>query len=183
MTTIRSDRAAQGDAATNEGSQTARTGTRPAPAFEMKVRVYYEDTDAGGIVYHANYLRYFERARTDWLRSLGAAHTEIDARHGVLLVVRDMSIDFQRPARLDDELVVDVRVLESRRATLRLEQVARHATSGETLVAARMRVAAIDRGTQRATGFPRWLADRFARAADPASAPSGALDDPIIEED
>ena len=133
----------------------------PAPAFEMRVRVYYEDTDAGGIVYHANWLRYFERARTDWLRGLGAVHTELDARHGLLFVVRDLAIDYVRPARLDDELIVDVRVLEARRASMQLAQVARDVRGGDALVVSSLRVAAIDRGTGRPVGFPRWLVERF----------------------
>lgn len=133
----------------------------PAPAFELRVRVYYEDTDAGGIVYHANYLRYFERARTDWMRSLGAVHSELDARHGLVFVVRDMAIDYLAPARLDDELLVDVHVLETRRASMRLAQYARLAGREEPLVACALRIAAIDRGTGRPAGFPRWLTDRF----------------------
>lgn len=132
------------------------------PAFEMRVRVYYEDTDAGGIVYYANYLRYFERARTDWLRALGAVHSEIDRDHGLVLVVKDMAIDYLAPARLDDELLVDVRVLEARRASLRLAQSARDATSGAARVISSVRVAAIDRASGRATGFPRWLSQAVA---------------------
>ncbi len=85
-------------------------------AFSIPVRVYYEDTDAGGIVYHANYLRFLERARTDWLRALGAVHSRIAENSGAVFVVRDMTIDFQSPARLDDLLTVDVRVLEAKRA-------------------------------------------------------------------
>lgn len=137
------------------------TASLPAPAFEMRVRVYYEDTDAGGIVYHANYLRYFERARTDWLRALGAVHTELDAAHGLVFIVRDLAIDYVAPARLDDELVVDVRILEARRASMRLAQTARLPGCGEPLVVSSLRVAAIDRGTGRAAGFPRWLVERF----------------------
>ncbi len=133
----------------------------PATAFEMRVRVYYEDTDAGGIVYYANYLRYFERARSDWLRAIGAVHTEIDARDGLLFVVKDLAIDYLAPARLDDELIVDVRVLELRRASMRLAQFARDARSGDPRVISSVRVAAIDRGSGRAVGFPRWLTERL----------------------
>jgi acyl-CoA thioester hydrolase len=133
-----------------------------APVFTMRLRVYYEDTDAGGIVYYANYLRYFERARTDWLRSMGAVHTELDAAHGLVFVVRDLAIDYIAPARLDDELVVGVHVLEARRASMRLAQTARRADgTGGTLVLSSVRVAALDRGTGRAVGFPRWLIDRL----------------------
>ena len=139
----------------------------PPPAFEMRVRVYYEDTDAGGIVYHANYLRFFERARTDWLRALGAVHTELDAAHGLVFVVKELAIDYRAPARLDDELVVDVRVLEARRASMRLAQLARHPGSDDPLVVSSLRVAAIDRGTGRPVGFPRWLVERFAAPARP----------------
>lgn len=127
----------------------------------MRVRVYYEDTDAGGIVYHANYLRYFERARTDWMRSLGAVHSELDAQHGLVFVVRDLAIDYLAPARLDDELIVDVHVLEARRASMRVVQFARLPGREDPLTAAALRIAAIDRGTGRPAGFPRWLTDRF----------------------
>lgn len=133
----------------------------PQPAFETRVRVYYEDTDAGGIVYHANWLRYFERARTDWLRSLGAIHRELAANDGVLLVVRDLCIDYRQPARLDDELRIDVCLLEVRRASLRLQQSASPAGGGDYLVRAELRVAAIDAHTQRAAGLPRWLHDKL----------------------
>lgn len=133
----------------------------PAPAFEMRVRVYYEDTDAGGIVYYANYLRFFERARSDWLRRIGAVHTELDAQSGLVFVVKDVAIDYIAPARLDDELVVDVRVQEARRASMRLAQLARDAASGEPRVISSVRVAAIDRRSGRAVGFPRWLTERL----------------------
>jgi len=137
--------------------------TLGAPAFEMRIRVYYEDTDAGGIVYYANYLRYFERARTDWLRAIGAVHSELDASHGLVFVVRDMAIDYIAPARLDDELTVDVRVLEARRASMQLAQCARRAGEEQPLVLSCVRVAAIDRGTGRPVGFPRWLTGRLAQ--------------------
>jgi len=137
----------------------------PPPAFELRVRVYYEDTDAGGIVYYANYLRYFERARTDWLRTLGALHTEIDAAHGLVFVVKDLAIEYVAPARLDDALVVDVRVLEARRASMRLAQLARREGAAAPLVVSSVRIAAIDRGTGRPAGFPRWLVERFQTSA------------------
>jgi acyl-CoA thioester hydrolase len=131
-------------------------------AFESRLRVYYEDTDAGGIVYHANWLRYFERVRTDWLRSLGAVHRELAQRDGVLLVVRDMHIDYRLPAALDDELRVDVGLLEARRASLRLRQSAWSVPDGRLLVQAELRVAAIDARHHRAAGLPRWLLARLA---------------------
>ncbi|MEK9720215.1 MAG: YbgC/FadM family acyl-CoA thioesterase [Quisquiliibacterium sp.] len=135
----------------------------PDPVYQAHIRIYYEDTDAGGIVYHANYLRYFERARTDWLRGLGAVHREMDAAHGLLFVVREMALDYIAPARLDDEIIADVRVLESRRATMRLAQCARKVDSDSPLVLSSLRVAAIERSSGRPTGFPIWLRDRLSR--------------------
>ncbi len=75
-------------------------------AFEWPVRVYYEDTDAGGIVYHASYLRFAERARTEWLRALGFGQRDMAERFGCVFAVRRCSLDYRRPARLDDALVV-----------------------------------------------------------------------------
>jgi acyl-CoA thioester hydrolase len=89
--------------------------------FRWPVRVYYEDTDAGGIVYYANYLRFFERARTEWLRSLGGpSHSEIADARDEVFVVRGVSIEYLRPARLDDMLELELAVAEGRRASLTL---------------------------------------------------------------
>jgi acyl-CoA thioester hydrolase len=92
----------------------------------IEVRVYYEDTDAGGIVYYANYLRFFERARTDWLRAAGISQQELSQVEGLNLVVRECAIQYLRPARLDDLLAVEVAVSDPvkdiGRASLRLTQ-------------------------------------------------------------
>jgi acyl-CoA thioester hydrolase len=72
--------------------------------FTWTVRVYYEDTDAGGIVFYANYLKFFERARTEWLRALGVGQQLMAEEHGALFVVKNTSVDYHAPARLDDEL-------------------------------------------------------------------------------
>jgi acyl-CoA thioester hydrolase len=74
--------------------------------FSWRARVYWEDTDAGGVVYYANYLRYMERARTEWLRTLGYCQRDLATNHGVLFAVTRVKIDYRRPARLDDELAV-----------------------------------------------------------------------------
>ncbi len=87
------------------------------------VRVYYEDTDAGGLVYHANYLRWAERARTEMMRLLGAEHTRLLAEEGAIFAVRRCSMEFDRPARLDDVLEVRSRILEVRGASMDIEQV------------------------------------------------------------
>src|SRR5450631_489830 len=87
------------------------------------VRVYYEDTDAGGVVYHANYLRYAERARSEALRDLGVPHQEMTTQHGVMFMVRRVKVDYLGPARLDDSLVVVTEPLAVRAASADLRQV------------------------------------------------------------
>jgi acyl-CoA thioester hydrolase len=130
-----------------------------ARRFSIRVRVYYEDTDAGGIVYHATYLRWMERARTDWLRALGERHGELAESAGVQFVVSELAIRYRRPARLDDLLDVDLEVVELRRASLRLVQRTRPAGGGETIADADVRVAVMDRRTGRPAGLPRRLLD------------------------
>lgn len=141
----------------------APVATAPGASFEFPVRVYYEDTDAGGIVYYANYLRFFERARTEWLRALGATHRQLEDDDGLLFVVRDLSIEYRKPARLDDELVIDVRVAQARRASLTLTQSARHAGSTEALVTASVRIAVLRRGASRPAALPDWLLQELNR--------------------
>ena len=129
----------------------------------LRVRVYYEDTDAGGIVYHATYLRWMERARTDWLRALGERHVDLAHSAGLQFVVGELSIRYRRPARLDDLLDVDLEVLEVRRASLRLAQRVRRAAGepdGGALVAdAEVRVAVMDRRSGRPAALPKRLLD------------------------
>jgi len=93
-------------------------------SFQFPIRVYWEDTDAGGIVFYANYLKFFERARTEWLRSLGIAQGALRDSTGGMFVVRETSVRYHRPARLDDELLVTARVETAGRASLTLAQEA-----------------------------------------------------------
>ena len=86
------------------------------------IRIYYEDTDAGGIVYHANYLRFAERARTEALRELGVPHAELVAQHNLMFVVRRLELDYIRPARLDDSLTVVTTPLQIAGASITLWQ-------------------------------------------------------------
>lgn len=92
--------------------------------FGWPVRVYWEDTDAGGIVFYANYLKFFERARTEWLRSLGIHQRELRESSGGMFVVGAAALDYHRPARLDDQIEVTARIAEQGRASLVLEQQA-----------------------------------------------------------
>jgi len=92
--------------------------------FHWPVRIYWEDTDAGGIVFYANYLKFFERSRTEWLRSLGIAQQDLKDDSGCMFVVTDATLRYHRPARLDDELVVTARLIETGRASMILKQQA-----------------------------------------------------------
>lgn len=110
-------------------------------AHELALRVYYEDTDAGGIVYHANYLRFAERARTEWLRALGLDHPTLLARHGCQFTVRRCRVDYRRPARLDDALTVRTRVVGHGGARVALRQEV--CRDGEPLVTLEVELAVI----------------------------------------
>ena len=90
--------------------------------FGFSVRVYWEDTDAGGIVFYANYLKFFERARTEWLRSLGIGQQQLLESTGAMFVVAQTNVRYLRPARLDDELIVTANVIETGRASLTVLQ-------------------------------------------------------------
>ena len=92
--------------------------------FSFSVRVYWEDTDAGGIVFYANYLKFFERARTEWLRSLGIGQQQLLKSTGAMFVVAQTNMRYLRPARLDDELIVTAHVIETGRASLTVLQQA-----------------------------------------------------------
>ena len=92
--------------------------------FQWPIRVYWEDTDAGGIVFYANYLKFFERSRTEWLRSLGIAQQSLRKSTGGIFVVTETSLRYHRPARLDDELIVTTSLIEKGRASLIIGQKA-----------------------------------------------------------
>ena len=109
----------------------------------MPVRVYYEDTDAAGIVYYANYLKFAERGRTEMMRDLGFAHSEIAGDTGIVFTVRRCAADYRAAARLDDMLTVETRIQEIGAATLSLDQQIRR--DGETIVALDVLVACVGR--------------------------------------
>ena len=124
----------------------------------IRVRVYYEDTDAGGIVYYANYLRYFERARTDWLRAVGVSQREFSTLEGLNLVVRDCAVQYLRPARLDDLLEIEVGLANPAtdvgRASLRFSQRALRVDDGAVLATGTVRVACVDLRAGRPVALP-----------------------------
>lgn len=119
----------------------------PEP-FVWPIRVYWEDTDASGVVYHANYLRWFERARTEWLRARGYDQEKLRLEVGIAFTVADLSIQYKRPARLDDQVEVVTQVEEVKNITLILSQTLRRAEKPEELMCkATVRVACIDANT------------------------------------
>jgi acyl-CoA thioester hydrolase len=123
--------------------------------FQWDVRVYYEDTDSGGVVYYANYLRFMERARTEWMRSLGFEQDRLLAEHGILFAVRSASLDFLRPARFNDRLNVTVEMRHRGRASLTLEQsVLRHGDSTGPLCTGTVKIACIEAATFRPQPIP-----------------------------
>lgn len=109
--------------------------------FALSVRVYYEDTDSGGVVYYANYLKFMERARSEWLRSLGFEQDELIAREGVLFAVRSVAVDYRRPARFNDLLTVTASVVRRGGASITfLQQVVR---GDELLVTGEVKIASL----------------------------------------
>ncbi len=132
----------------------------------LPIRVYYDDTDAGGVVYYANYLRMAERARTEMLRAIGAGHTALAGNDGVMLTVRRCEIDYLRPARLNDALTVHSRITEIGGASLTAEQVVRR--DNADLARLTLRIACVTTAG-RAARMPAGLRDalrRFRHAAD-----------------
>ena len=133
--------------------------TKPtsAPAFTWPVRVYWEDTDAGGVVYHASYLRFFERARTEWLRAHGIDQSTVRERFRVVFVVRDIAIEFQAPAKLDDELDVLIDAVELRSASMSFAQRILRRCDGAVLTSARVRAACVSAADFRPQRIPEAL--------------------------
>jgi acyl-CoA thioester hydrolase len=127
--------------------------------FALPVRVYYEDTDAGGVVYYANSLRFLERARTEWLRALGFGQAALMAEAGLAFAVRSLTTEFLKPARLDDLLHVVSTIETLGRAQVCFAQQIERAE--ETLVTAKVRVACLDLKRGKATAMPAELYEQF----------------------
>lgn len=131
--------------------------------FTWPARVYWEDTDAGGIVYYANYLRFLERARTEWLRARGHSQQALAQDPGILFTVVSLNIDYRAPAQLDDVLEVSCEPKAEGMASMRFIQGIHRAGSGgmaaQLLVEANVRVACIDARTRRPTRLPQFLFD------------------------
>ena len=129
--------------------------------FTWPIRVYWEDTDAGGIVFYANYLKFFERARTEWLRALGVAQGTLREQAGGMFIVSETSVRYLAPARLDDELLVTAGLEAAGRASLIIAQQARR---GETLLCdGTIRIGWVDAATLRPARIPDAVFDVLKR--------------------
>jgi acyl-CoA thioester hydrolase len=129
--------------------------------FAWPVRVYYEDTDLGGVVYYANYLRFLERARTEWLRSLGFEQTELAAVHGIVFVVRSITLEYLKPARFNDELEVTVDAGEAGASRIELRQRVRR--GADDLVEARVEIACVNTASFKPVRIPGPVIARLGR--------------------
>ena len=128
------------------------TDTKP---FELPVRVYYEDTDAQGVVYYANYFRFMERARTEWLRSLGVDMVRLQDEDRRIFVVAEVNVKFHAPARLSDELVVTAGLKDLTRVAFDIEQkIFRNSTDGDLLISGIVKAAYLDADSMRPKRVP-----------------------------
>lgn len=129
----------------------------------LPVRVYYEDTDAAGVVYHSNYLRFAERGRTEMLRAIGIELGRVQAEEGLVFVVHKGEIAWRRPARLDDALTVETALTRLGRASVSLRQIIRRSSSAgeEDLVHFTVDVACMDVASSRAAKVPKHLHAKF----------------------
>ncbi|AVO50467.1 tol-pal system-associated acyl-CoA thioesterase [Melaminivora suipulveris] len=137
-----------------------------AEAFRWPVRIYWEDTDAGGIVFYANYLKFFERARSEWLRALGLSQQRLRELEGGMFVVSEARVRYLAPARLDDELIVTARLASSGRASLTIEQQAlAGSTSGAALLCeGAIRIGWVDAASLRPARIPPAILQRISTA-------------------
>ncbi len=121
--------------------------------FTWQIRVYYEDTDAGEVVFYANYLKFMERARTEWLRKIGFDHKVLKEKYKLLFAVKNLTIDYIKPGRLDDLLTVTSELLGSRKASLVFGQNIKN-ENNELLSKAEVKIACINSKTLKASPMP-----------------------------
>lgn len=127
----------------------------PTELFRWPIRIYYEDTDVSGVVYHANYLRFFERARTEWLRALGYSQERLRIELGIAFTVADLSVQYRQPARLDDALIATVALSEKRRVSMTFAQtLIDSADNARVLSVASARVVCVDAQTFKLRALP-----------------------------
>ncbi len=127
--------------------------------FELPVRVYFQDTDAGGVVYHASYVNFMERARTEWLRSFGYSNAQLMKELGVVFVVRSLKLDYLRPALLDDMLTVTAQIREVGRSRIALHQTVQRGE--EKLVDAEIHLVCVALETFKPVSVPEVLREQW----------------------
>jgi acyl-CoA thioester hydrolase len=127
--------------------------------FIWPVRVYYEDTDAGGVVFYANYLKFFERARTEMLRAMGYEQDELIANEGIIFVVRSVQVDYLSPARFNEQLQVSADVSQAKKASLTFEQVITR--GNDVLCKGIIRIACLDVQGMRPKAIPEKLLEQL----------------------
>ena len=131
--------------------------------FQWQVRVYYEDTDSGGVVYYANYLRFMERARTEWMRALGFEQDRLIREEGIVFAVRSANVEFLRPARFNDLLSVSLDIVQRGRASLTFhQQVARCADEQTPLCSGQIKIACLEAATFRPHPIPDYILKEIA---------------------
>jgi acyl-CoA thioester hydrolase len=124
--------------------------------FSWPVRIYYEDTDAGGVVYYANYLRYLERARTEMLRALGFEQDKLARDHNIIFIVRKVTIDYLKPAIFNEELTVNARIAGLRKASMLFEQTILN-KQNDLLCQAEIMIACINNKTMKPVSIPAFI--------------------------
>lgn len=142
---------------------------QPKEQFTFPVRVYFEDTDAGGVVYYANYLKFLERCRTEWLRATGIDQSALLHDPGIAFVVRSVNVDYLKPARLDDELLVSLEVHSIGRAQIHFRQGIRRAPRpgtadgkpGEELIAATVQIVCVNSALMKIASIPPFLRNKL----------------------
>ena len=124
--------------------------------FVLQVRVYYEDTDAGGVVYHSNYLNFMERARTEWLRHAGFEQNTLIEKKEILFAVRKINIDYNKPALFNDLLKIKTRIIEQRKASFIFEQVIFNQAE-DTVCKADIKIACLNSQTMKPEPIPETI--------------------------
>jgi len=127
--------------------------------FHWPIRVYYEDTDAGGVVFYANYLKFFERARTEMLRDMGFEQDQLIAEQNIIFVVRTVHVDYLTPARFNDALETTAEVTQAKKVSLNFEQTVTR--NGEVLCKGNIRIACLDAKTMKPKAIPQNLLEKL----------------------
>ena len=125
--------------------------------FVWKIRVYWEDTDAGGVVYHSQYLNFFERARTEWLRAKGIHQAKVAVEENVLFAIRHMDIDFNQAARLDDELDITVHSVDASGVRLTFNQDMTRCSDQQPIASAKLTAVCLRADNFKPTRMPKWI--------------------------